>query len=311
MSGFGIMFHHFHDNKKHPSSQGSIDGAEFRRMLSDLKGYYKLLNASNWYEQANSGNLGEREICLTFDDALKCQYDVACNILDDMGITAFWFVYSSPLVGVLEKLEVYRAFRTQFGNIEDFYEAFESVLARLENDLCLDMSLQMQTYAADRYLRQHRFYSDNDRRFRYIRDVILGQKRYEIVMEKMIEDYAWGGGGIAELWLGAEDISKLDAAGHIVGLHSHTHPTSLAGFSYERQFHEYNTNKRILEDILGHAVMCASYPCNLYNGDTERIFNEIGIKIAFNATMDRVETDYPTLHCPRLDHAYLMEGARL
>jgi hypothetical protein len=170
-----------------------------------------------------------------------------------MGITAFWFVYSSPLVGVLEKLEVYRAFRMEFGNIEDFYEAFERVLSETEDELDLNLLSEMRTYDADTYLRQHRFYSDGDRRFRYIRDVILGQERYETIMEKMIERCARGGvNEYAELWLGAEDILELDAYRHIIGLHSHTHPTSLSGYSYERQFQEYSTNRRywrIFSDI--------------------------------------------------------------
>ena len=104
----GIMFHHFHDDLKHIKGQGSIDHIQFENLLIFLKKNFKILKAENWYKKAINNELTENEICLTFDDNLLCQYEVALPILEKYGLTAFWFIYSSPLKGVNEKIEIYR-----------------------------------------------------------------------------------------------------------------------------------------------------------------------------------------------------------
>ena len=42
----------------------------------------------------------DRNFRVTFDDNLKCQYDIALPILDKYSLKAFWFIYTSPLDGV-------------------------------------------------------------------------------------------------------------------------------------------------------------------------------------------------------------------
>ena len=34
----------------------------------------------------------ENEVCITFDDALKCQIDIALQVLEDLKIKKFFFV---------------------------------------------------------------------------------------------------------------------------------------------------------------------------------------------------------------------------
>ena len=47
------------------------------------------------------------EICLTFDDGLKSQYDVALPILNDFNIKAFFFISTSVYTSNPNLLEVY------------------------------------------------------------------------------------------------------------------------------------------------------------------------------------------------------------
>ena len=46
-------------------------------------------------ERLERSELRHNDIVLTFDDGLRCQYDIALPILNKHGIGAFWFVYSS------------------------------------------------------------------------------------------------------------------------------------------------------------------------------------------------------------------------
>ena len=112
-------------------SQGSISGDEFRRMIRHLKKDYDILDAGVWYGKAMEKKLKPKEICLTFDDALSCQFDIAYPIMKEIGITAFWFVYTSMYKGFLEKLEVYRRFRFKnFDFLIHFMNYFSKLLFR-------------------------------------------------------------------------------------------------------------------------------------------------------------------------------------
>ena len=57
---------------------------------------------------------------MTFDDALRCQYDIAVPVIEDLNIKAFFFVYSSIFSEDPDLFEVYRYFRMNyFKNIEE------------------------------------------------------------------------------------------------------------------------------------------------------------------------------------------------
>ena len=68
-------------------------------MIDWLSKKFKLLGAKEYLIKHNAGNLDSDDICLSFDDALLCQYDVALPVLNQKGLSAFFFVYSSALSG--------------------------------------------------------------------------------------------------------------------------------------------------------------------------------------------------------------------
>ena len=119
----GIMFHHFHGNG-HIKTQGSIDQKKFIQIIKKIKKKYNLLNADNFYEKCISQKLKKNDVCLTFDDGLKCQYDIAYPILKKMKIKAFFFLYSSA-INKPSNLEIIIYFRFRcFNDINDFYTNF-------------------------------------------------------------------------------------------------------------------------------------------------------------------------------------------
>ena len=62
---------------------------------------------------------------MSFDDALKSQYDIAIPILNEYGLDAFFFIYSSVFDENPSLLEIYSYFRnTYYENIEKFYIEF-------------------------------------------------------------------------------------------------------------------------------------------------------------------------------------------
>ena len=105
----GIMFHHFH-SKKHNKSQGSISALEFVKIIKFL-GRENILSPEEYLFKLNSNKLNKKEICLTFDDSLKSQYDVALPILDDFNLKAFWFVLAICYATTVHYTKLPRQFR--------------------------------------------------------------------------------------------------------------------------------------------------------------------------------------------------------
>lgn len=100
----GLMFHHFH-NETHPLGQGSISENDFRNIIKYYSNNFNVISADIYLDKILSNKLDECDVCLTFDDNLKCQYEIALPVLDELNLKAFWFVYTSPLNGSYEKVE--------------------------------------------------------------------------------------------------------------------------------------------------------------------------------------------------------------
>ena len=307
ISNFGIMFHHFHDKEKHIVCQGSISEDDFRLMIRYLQKSFDIIDAEVYFDRTMNNNLAPNQICLTFDDALSCQYDIANPVLKELNITGFWFIYTSMYKGILEKLEIYRHFRFKnFSTIDVFYDDFFTTAVSNQDKLSVDIEKEIANFNPSDYLTQHSFYTDNDKLFRYLRDNVLGQENYNFIMDKMILASEYD---IEEnkklLWITEEQILNLHKSKHIIGLHSHTHPTVMSEKTYDEQLMEYQENKQILESITGNKVKSISYPCNSYNRDTDKIMNELGILIGFDAVL--ADVSHNNLHVPRKDHAYIIK----
>ena len=104
-----IMFHHFHDDR-HLPAQGSLSSSDFIKMIDWLNKHYSILNASQYKENFEKGTLKNTDICLSFDDALKCQYDIAVPVMERLGIEAFFFIYTSIFTEEPDYLEIFRLF---------------------------------------------------------------------------------------------------------------------------------------------------------------------------------------------------------
>lgn len=302
MKPHGIMFHHFW-NEDHPRGQGAISSDELEKMLHFI-GLKNILPALEFQERAIAGKLKKNDICLTFDDNLRCQFDVAYPVLEKHKITAFWFIYTSPFLGVNERLEIYRYYRTvAFGSIDDFYDYFFDYIKKSKYKDFVDKGLT--GFSPNRHLNEYSFYSKNDKKFRFIRDRILKEK-YFVLMDDIIKnDGKFSIDGMRrQLWMNESCVRKLSKEGHIIGLHSHTHPMNLGELPYAKQKAEYVKNYDIIKKINGRTILSVSYPCNSYNEDTLRIMRNLEILVGFIATMDSDAKNPLTL--PREDHANLL-----
>lgn len=303
MTSFGLMLHHF-EVEGQPNGQGAITADKFAAMLEFL-GPSTFLSPEEWMEGALSGTLLPDHKCLTFDDALLCQYEIALPVLDSYGLRAFWFVYSSVFEGNIEELEIYRHFRTtRFSDMEEFYAKF--FLTVESSPWAAEYSYGIGAFDPSSYLAQFSFYTINDRRFRFTRDRILGPERYRQTMELMIEQSGFDKVVEARrLWMNDDHLLALHKDGHSIGLHSYSHPTVMKNLSSGDQKTQYARNAEHLQKLLGTAVVSMSHPCGSYDERTLDILKSMGIRIGFRS--DMAQREYTQLELPREDHAHVLK----
>ena len=169
----GIMFHHFHDDDIHTKGQGSISKDVFYKLIKFI-GKKNILDADIFFEKLKKNNLKENEVCLTFDDGIKCQIDVALPVLEDLKIKSFFFPYTSIFGDKPDNLEVFRYFRMNyFKDINDFYINFYKALNKDQNNFFK----QNQTKIKDAKIK-FPYYSIEDIKFRLVRDILLKKTDY-------------------------------------------------------------------------------------------------------------------------------------
>lgn len=302
----GVMFHHFR-GAGHPAGQGDLSGEELAAMIEFL-GPRRILPAEEWLGRALEGALDVDDLCLTFDDNLRCQYDVALPVLRAYGLTAFWFVATATLTGAGNPVEIDRAFRTRcFDAPDDFYHAFFRMLS--ESELAEPAREALDHFDPSAYLSDFPFYSEPDRRFRFVRDEVLGPRNYRRLMDRLITSSGQTRERLAgNLWMNRDCLRHLHEDGHVIGLHSHTHPTRLERLSPSQQHAEYAENQQMLRSVLGRAPQVAAHPCNSYSEETLHVLRGLGVALAFRA--NTALSEFSELEYPREDHANILREMR-
>lgn len=279
----GIMFHHFHGGK-HLPSQGSISEKDFQSILEFIRPE-RILAPEEWMQKLELGKLALEDLCLTFDDSLLSQLEIALPVLEKYNLKAFWFIYSGVFEGYPVKFEIYRKFRCQyFQDVEDFYKIF---FQKIDNSKFKIPALEaVQNFVIQAYLKIFPFYTINDVKFRRIRDSVLRPEEYEEIMDKIMEEQGVDAKALEEnLWMKNVHLKYLSEHGHSVGLHSYSHPMVLASLPVFEQKEEYEKNfNHILKTCLVRPKAVA-HPANSYSNGTIEILKSFGISCGFRSNM--------------------------
>ena len=306
----GIMFHHFHDDKIYTKGQGSIDKDDFYKIINFI-GRNNILDADVFFEKFKQNKLKDNQVCLTFDDAIKSQFDIALPVLEELKIKSFFFVYTSMLENKPDNLEYFRYFRMNyFNNIDEFYDNFYKVLNE-------DFKSIFEKYSNKIKKEKIKFphYSIEDIKFRLVRNNFLTKNQYEETMFSMFKEKQFNYHDFSKkLFFQKNDLKTLSNLGHIIGLHSHNHPTLLEKLNYDEQKNEYKKCLSSLSNILDKSqneIKSMSHPCGSYNKETLNVLKELGIELGFKHLMtiepekDMKKVNNSSLEIARQDHAYI------
>ena len=280
----GIMFHHFHDGGIHTKGQGSINKDDFFKILNFI-GRKNILDADVFFEKLKLNKLKDNEVCLTFDDAIKSQIDIALPVLEELKIKSFFFVYTSMFEGSPDNLEIFRFFRTNyFKNINEFYTNFYKVL---DKDLKSFFKKNIDKISEKK--NKFPFYTIEDIKFRLVRDIFLSKSQYEENMFELMKANQVNNKDFYEnLFFKKSDLQTLNNLGHLIGLHSHNHPTLFEKLNLKEQKNEYEKCLTLISKILNkpkNEIKYMSHPCGSYNYDTLEVLKELGIELGFKQIM--------------------------
>ncbi len=280
----GIMFHHLHGGR-HYKGQGSLSQEDFEDILRSV-GLDRILDPHEWIRRLNGGQLTEGDLCISFDDGLLCQFDIALPVLEKYNLKAFWFVYSSVFEGDPgSKFEIYRVLRSKFfKNLDDFYQVFFEKVFGSEFGDKTRASLKDADLQEAKRIRP--FYTADDIRFRFIRDQVLNPREFEMIADAIIEDCGISFSELSkDLWMTNDNLAYLSSHGHNVGLHSYSHPMVFANLSAEEQYDEYFRNYGHIKRVTAQSPVAMVHPANSYNDDTLRVLSRLGISCGFRSDM--------------------------
>ena len=296
-----IMFHDFmKDNSV--GTQGAVSEENFYKII-DFCNTDKISNPHIIIENTKK-NL-EKSLFLTFDDGLLSQFDIALQILEERHIKGVFFVHSKPLIGEYDIHQITRNFKNteHFDTVDEFNSLLIEALKSTFSDK--EKSKIKKDFKESKYLDEYNFYSESDRELRYIRDFKVTLEQYQdsillLMNEKgiNIKDL------IEQTYMNKKMLKEVAEKGHVIGLHSHSHPTNLARMTEEEQYFELNTNSEILEEIIGYKPKAISYPSNSYNQFTIEVLKKLKVNYGFRAN-DQINLDPYEL--ARIDATYIVD----
>ncbi len=306
----GIMFHQFHDKKFYKSGEGSLSKDDFHDLINFV-GKNNILDAETFFQKKIENKLKKNDVCLTFDDGLKCQIEVALQVLEDLNLKSFFFVSTSNFENKPDFFEITRYFKINyFDSSEKFYDLFFEVLDKDYNDF-----LKKNKQIIKDKIKVYPFYTKRDIEFRLIRDRFLNEQEYTNTITLMFNEKNYVVNEVVpKLFFSKSDLTSLDSLGHKIGLHSHSHVKFIERLPFKLQKMEYVNNQKNLSNILNKPskkINSMSHPLGSYNESSLEILRSLNVSLGFRDNMSvnhkMKSINNSNLEIAREDHSLIMK----
>ena len=205
-----------------------------------------------------------------------CQYKIILPILNKYNIQAAWGICSSPLQNIPIFLEIYKYFQgLYFINDDEFYNSFFDII--IKNKKYMDYLPHLNDKEQiNNYRKNLDFYTFNDRKFRYMRDLIKDIDFINIIKYMMINKNFKIAEHLNKIWINEDMVKKLHKS-QIICSHSHSHPTLMNRMDLHTQNKEICKSINILENIIESKINIFCCPCDNYNQNTIKILEKKNI----------------------------------
>jgi len=278
----GVMFHRFHQ-KNNEIGQGSLSSNQLKKIINFI-GKKNINNPREWIDKIEKKSLKKNDLCFTFDDGLKSQIKIALPVLNRYKIKAFFFIPTFFLEKKIDYKELISfCALSKFKKFDYFIDKFLSYL-NFDNNFFIKKKDYLKFFNKKKIV--FNFYSTNDLRYRYVRDIYFTEKKFIKKIKEFFKKENISLKKVSEkIWFNKDDIKRLVKQGHTVGLHSHHHPSNLKKLDYESKKKEYKKNLFYLKKISNQDIISMSHPLNSYDRKTLHILKKLKIKCGFRSNI--------------------------
>ncbi|MBU0671096.1 polysaccharide deacetylase family protein [Patescibacteria group bacterium] len=278
-----VNFHYFGDINKYPyPAIYPISEKDFERQIKELVKFFEFVGQEDILGALNgSKNLPEKSCVLTFDDGLRCQYEIAYKVLVKLGLPGIFYVSALPYrekeACLIHKIHYCRAIIAPEVFKNKIFEHYFSLTGE-----SLDLNADI-----DR-VRNYSLYDDgNTAKLKYILNFLLPYDIKEKIINKIFSEIVDDVGTWVSKWyLEEEQLIEL-ASRNYLGIHSYAHK-SLAQMSDKEIRDDLNKSLSYMKDLIDKRVVSISYPFGTPEAvdlRTGLIAESMGLKFGF--TMER------------------------
>ena len=201
-----------------------------------------ILSPDDFIYKTKNNKIQNYETCITFDDGIKSQFDVAYQFLKILKLNLF-FIYSSIFEKKLN-FELNRYFREVFfKNVDQYYQSFYKILDKEIDKKTINKILNKKKTLFIKQKKIWSFYSISDLEFRFIRDRVLDRDKFEKINIQLFKKKEFDYKSINKnIYINKKNLESLSKDENTIGLHSHNNPTNFDKLSYSKQFEELKKN---------------------------------------------------------------------
>ena len=274
------MFHRFKNSKMKYSGPGALSSRDLKKIIKFI-GRKRILNPDEWINKIKKGNLKNKDLCLTFDDGLKSQFNIALPVLNKSNIKAFWFMHSYTSPKKFDKSEIFSILIVnKFKKYKNFANKFFKYININPN--IFNSRKFRNYYKTEKNL--YSFLTKIEIKYKFLRDIYFSKKKIENLLDNFFRTF---GLKVRDLykntWMSRKDFVKLNKQGHMIGMHSFSHPYRMSSLSQKQQRIEYQKNFNNIKSITKKKPITMSHPLGSYNKTTLKILNNLGILCGFKS----------------------------
>ena len=276
--------------REDPRAIFPVTTAQLATQIESLMRDYELVTRDQLLAALDGGGSLPRRACvLTFDDGLRCQFELALPVLERLGAPAIFFVPGRPLAEG-RMLEVHK---------------LHALRERLPDDeLAARLPPGMPNVTAEEAQTHYRYDTPEAARLKFLLNIRLpAEQRRELVDDLFAAEFPDEPALAEDLYMDAGQVAELEREHRAVGAHSYAHQP-LATLSNGELEGDLARVTQLLEEVTGSRPRTFSYPYGTtaaVDARTAEAVGAAGYRVAFTMRREVNETLDAPLLLGRLD----------
>tara|TARA_Y100000310_G_scaffold242900_1_gene247150 strand:+ start:1111 stop:2109 length:999 start_codon:yes stop_codon:yes gene_type:complete len=257
-----VNYHYVGHNKTLYKGINGISVKQFIDQIEWLRKHFRLLHISDLIEIVNEGTIKEPCCIITFDDGLRCHYEIIYKLSIQKKLPITFFISTSPIKENTATL----VHKSQFirSNINLEYLSYEL------NRFIENKNVNCDLYSDDMAVKHYRYDNLSTAKMKYLLNYILSKNHQEEFINGQFKSLVNDEKAFCDDWYASKsEIREMHQNNRCIGSHAHSH-LPLAKLDDSSAFSEINDSRGYLENITGAEIQAISYPLGNENAVTKR-----------------------------------------